>query len=87
MRDGLIADISSSRPLRPLRLVVLPQSTPIVLDDSILYIFVSDDANDTNIDIKDKATGTRLTFNLPAQHAAVALIGKKEKAVIAKYGF
>lgn len=48
---------------------------------------MSDDANNTDVDIKDKATGTRLTFNLPAQHAAVALIGKKEKAVIAKYGF
>ncbi|HEU5401743.1 MAG TPA: hypothetical protein VFU86_10325, partial [Terriglobales bacterium] len=59
----------------------------IVLDDSVLYIFVSDDANDANIDIKDRATGTRLTFKLPAQHAAMALIGKKEKAVIAKYGF
>jgi hypothetical protein len=24
---------------------------------------------------------------LPAEHAALALIGKKEKAVLAKYGF
>lgn len=48
---------------------------------------MSDDANNTDVDIKDKATGTRLTFKLCGQHAAVALIGKKEKAVIAKYGF
>ena len=29
----------------------------------------------------------RFSLKLPAQHAAMALIGKKEKGVIAKYGF
>jgi hypothetical protein len=29
----------------------------------------------------------RITLNLHAEHAALALVGKKEKAVIAKYGF
>ena len=59
----------------------------IPLEDSILYIFVSDDANDAHIDLRDKTTGTRMTMTLRAEHAALALIGKKEKAVIAKYGF
>jgi hypothetical protein len=52
-----------------------------------LYIFVSDYASDSQIDVRDKSTGTRMTFTLPAEHAALALIGKKEKSVIAKYGF
>ena len=60
---------------------------PIWLEDSVLYIFVSDDANAAKVDLKDKTTGVRLAFTLPAQHAALALIGKNEKAVIAKYGF
>jgi hypothetical protein len=57
------------------------------LDDSVLYIMVSDLAEDSAIDVRDRATGVHLTLKLPAQHAALALIGKKEKAVIAKYGF
>jgi hypothetical protein len=60
---------------------------PITLEDSVLYVFVSDSAQDSNIDLRDKATGVRITLNLHAEHAALALVGKKEKAVIAKYGF
>lgn len=60
---------------------------PIVLEDSILYTMVSDDASAADIDLTDKTTGVHLTLKLPAEHAALALIGKKEKAVIAKYGF
>jgi hypothetical protein len=59
----------------------------ITLDDSILYVFVSDAGHDQQIELHDKATGVTMNFNLSAEHAAVALIGKKEKAVIAKYGF
>ncbi len=57
------------------------------LDDSVLYIIVSDSAEDSAMDVRDNATGVHLTLKLPAEHAALALIGKKEKAVIAKYGF
>jgi hypothetical protein len=60
---------------------------PITLEDSVLYVFVSDSAQDSNIDLRDKAMGVRITLNLHAEHAALALVGKKEKAVIAKYGF
>ena len=45
------------------------------------------DAEDAAVDLHDAITGTRLTLKLPAQHAAMALIGKQEKAVIARYGF
>ena len=57
------------------------------LQDSILYILESENVDDTAVDLRDAMTGARLTLKLPAQHAAMALIGKKEKAIIAKYGF
>jgi hypothetical protein len=60
---------------------------PITLEDSVLYILVSDSAQGSNIDLRDEATDVRVSLNLPAEHAALALVGKKEKAVIAKYGF
>ncbi len=60
---------------------------PIVLEDSILYVMTSENADDTKVDLRDNLTGVRLTFQLPAQHAALALIGKQEKAILAKYGF
>ena len=60
---------------------------PIVLEKSVLYVMTSEDADDTKVDLRDTLTGVRLTFELPAQHAALALIGKQEKTVIAKYGF
>jgi hypothetical protein len=58
-----------------------------MLDDSVLYVMISDSAEDSKIDLRDKLTGARLTFTLPAQRAGIAIIGKKEKSVVAKYGF
>jgi hypothetical protein len=60
---------------------------PTVLADSVLYVLVSDSANDTNINRRDQATGVPLAFSLPAEHAALVVIGKKEKKIVAKYGF
>jgi hypothetical protein len=60
---------------------------PIALGDSVLYVIVSDDADTAKVDFRDKVTGARVQFQLPSQHAAMALIGKREKTVIAKYGF
>ena len=57
------------------------------LQDSVLYILESETASDAAIDLRDTVTGARLSLELPAQHAALALIGKQQKAVIAKYGF
>jgi hypothetical protein len=57
------------------------------LQDSVLYILESENAGDAAIDLRDAATGARLTLKLPAQHAALALIGRKEKGLIARYGF
>ena len=60
---------------------------PTVLADSVLYVFVSDSATDSNINLRDLATGTPIAFSLPAEHAAIAVVGKKEKKIVAKYGF
>ena len=55
--------------------------------ESILYVFVSDSDRDAGVNIRDQATGVSIVFSLRAQHAAIAVIGKNEKKVVAKYGF
>jgi len=60
---------------------------PTVLEDSVMYVMVSDAAEDAKIDLRDKVTGARLNLLLPSQHAAIAVVGKREKAVVARYGF
>ena len=60
---------------------------PTVLEDAVLYILISDDADNAKIDLRDKLTGAKLTLQLAGQRAAIVLIDKAKKTVIAKYGF
>jgi len=60
---------------------------PTMLADSVQYILVNDSANDAVLSLRDQSTGVPLALTLPAEHAAIAVIGKKEKKVVAKYGF
>src|SRR5215469_16555857 len=60
---------------------------PTELADSMLYVMVSDSARDATINIRDEHTGVILTFSLPREHAAIALIDKQQKKIVAKYGF
>ena len=60
---------------------------PISLADTVLYIMTSESADDATINLRDKSTGVRLSLKLAGQHAALALIGKQKKTVLAKYGF
>jgi len=60
---------------------------PLPLADSILYVIVSDAADTADIRIHDTATGADLTSSISSQHAAMAVVGRKEKRVIASYGF
>jgi len=60
---------------------------PIELRDAVLYIFESEFAEDQDINIHDEATGVETRFRLPAQRAALALIDKHTKQIVAKYGF
>lgn len=81
-RAGIEPAFDLQTPLLPGVLVY-----PTVLEDSVLYVMVSDAAQEASVDLRDKLTGARLMLRLPAQHAAIAVIGKREKGVIAKYGF
>jgi hypothetical protein len=90
--EVLYAYVTTRLNLAPSFTLQLPLSPgvlvfPTVLADSVLYVFVSDSANDAAISLRDQMTGVPLTFSLPAEHAAIAVIGKKEKKVVAKYGF
>jgi hypothetical protein len=60
---------------------------PTEMDDAVLYVMISDNADDAKVDLRDKRTGVQLTVPLAGQRAAIAVIGKKGKAVIARYGF
>jgi hypothetical protein len=60
---------------------------PTVLDDSVFYVLVSDNGEDSKVSLRDKVTGAHLDLQLKAQHAALAVIGKREKTIVAKYGF
>jgi hypothetical protein len=60
---------------------------PTVLADSVLYVFVSDSANDAALSIRDQITGVPISFTVSAEHAAIAVVGRKEKKILAKYGF
>ena len=55
---------------------------PLSLEDSVLYIIVSDNAVNGEIDLRDGSTGVRVTLRLGEEHAALILIGRKEKAII-----
>ena len=60
---------------------------PTSLADAMLYVLASDSADNSTIKIQDLETGVPISLSLPAEHAAIAVISKKEKRVIAKYGF
>jgi hypothetical protein len=56
-------------------------------DDSLLYIFESEFPADSPILLRDIFTGAILQANVPAHRASIALLDKKSKSIIAKYGF
>ena len=81
-RIGLAPAFDALAPIAPGVLV-----SPVILADSVLYVLSSDDAGAARLDLRDKVTGVRFSLNLPSEHAALVLIGKREKRVIAKYGY
>jgi len=60
---------------------------PTDLEDAMLYILESESDRDCDITLHDALTGADLKLQLPAQHAALALIDKKTRQLVAKYGF
>ncbi|HEY1677795.1 MAG TPA: hypothetical protein VGG04_08820 [Candidatus Sulfotelmatobacter sp.] len=86
---GYVADQLNIKPVFSSRSPVPPGVLvfPTFLADSVLYVIVSDSDDDASIDLTDRETGVRISLSLPAEHAATALIGKKEKKIVARYGF
>ena len=60
---------------------------PTILQDSVLYVMVSETDQDADVDLIDKTSGAELKLRLPAQRAAMAVIRKSDGAITAKYGF
>jgi aryl-phospho-beta-D-glucosidase BglC (GH1 family) len=60
---------------------------PMVFQDSILYLFMSESGRDEAIDVRDKLSGAEIKFTLPEQRAALLLLNKKDGRVLAQYGY
>jgi hypothetical protein len=59
---------------------------PIEVQDAVLYIFESESDQDTDFAIRDVVTGAELKIHLPSQRAALALLDRHTKQLVAKYG-
>ncbi|MGB7845871.1 MAG: hypothetical protein WBL63_09675 [Candidatus Acidiferrum sp.] len=59
----------------------------VELEGSVLCIVESEVARDASVDFRDPITGFELKLVLPSQRAALAVIDKKTKQIVAKYGF
>jgi hypothetical protein len=59
---------------------------PTELEDAVLYVVISDAAEGSKVDLRDAITGARVSFAIAGEHAALLVIGKKERAVVASYG-
>jgi len=80
-RAGIVPAFDSKRGL-PGMLI-----RPVVFQDSILYVFMSESGTAEDVDVTDRITQTRLTFRMPAQRARMVLLSKKDGRVLARYGF
>jgi hypothetical protein len=58
-----------------------------VLADAVLYVITSQRDDAAEVDFVDRLTKARIALRLPAQRAALVLLGRKDGAVIARYGF
>ena len=59
---------------------------PVVLADSILYLFVSESGQDERVEVRDRATGADLNFTLPALRTFLVLLNRADGRRIASYG-
>jgi hypothetical protein len=57
------------------------------LQNAVLYVFENESANEAAVNLKDSATAVELKFTLSANRAALAVIDKRTKQVVARYGF
>lgn len=62
---------------------------PVELEDSVLYIIEAEfgeEQTSGTLQLKDSATGAEIDLVLRGQRAALVLIDKKTKQIVAKYG-
>jgi hypothetical protein len=60
---------------------------PINLQDAVLYVFENESDQEDNVNLRDPITSAQFAVRVPAGRAALALIDKKTKQIVAKYGF
>ncbi len=60
---------------------------PTMLADSVLYVIVSDSGDDVPVSIRDESTGVSVALTVRREHAAIAVIDKRQRKIVAKYGF
>jgi hypothetical protein len=66
----------------------VPQSVlvrPVTFADSTLYLFVSEDAADRDVTVRDAASGVMLRLTLPAERTKLLLVDNKTGAILASY--
>ena len=59
---------------------------PLVLADSVLYLMVSESANEADISVKDRLTGADIHTKLAPGRAQIVLISKSDGKVLARFG-
>jgi Beta-galactosidase len=59
---------------------------PVQLQDGVLYVFESEMDHTIELHFTDEITGTKLDVSVPTGRAALVLIDKKSKQIVAKYG-
>jgi Beta-galactosidase len=79
---GLTCPFDLRKPLSPGVLIF-----PTVLQDSVLYVMVSDSAENAEVDFVDRVSHAHVSLRLPSQRAALALIRRSDGKVQARYGF
>jgi hypothetical protein len=75
--------------IKPLFDGVIPPGVlirPVVFADSVLYLIVSESANDSQLDLHDRMTGAAIHFTLRAGRAHLLLLSKTGGDVLASFG-
>jgi hypothetical protein len=60
---------------------------PLVMQESVLYLFVSESTADEEVYLRDRTTGAEIRFRLPAQRATLKLLDRRTGQVIADLAY
>jgi len=59
---------------------------PVVFDDSVLYLIVSESADDSPLDLRDRTTGGTIHFTLDSGRARLLLFSRHGGQLISSFG-